>query len=60
MNKLPDDYMYPDNRSNTLEHIPGLGMQEIDPTVDILNYITKTKGIQLTNEQIVLLIEILK
>jgi hypothetical protein len=44
-----------------LEHIPGLGMQEkVDPIVDILNYITKTKGIELTNTQIVFLIEILK
>lgn len=33
---------------------------ETDPVVDILNYITKTKGIELTNTQIYLLIEILK
>jgi hypothetical protein len=44
-----------------LEHIPGLGLQEIenDPIVDILEYITKTKNMPLSNKQIVKIIQTL-
>jgi len=61
---------YPDNRCNGAPESEGLAytdrakpmsksIEKKNPIVDILDYIQKTKGIELTNTQIYLLIEIL-
>ena len=61
---------YPDNSVDGAPESEGLAytdrakpmsksIEKKNPIVDILDYITKTKGIELTNTQIYLLIEIL-